>query len=1092
MTISEKWFERGLLLTAFAAMSMTAAYPVMAQTAEPAADDTAQAQAGAAVDDDDEVEEVIVTGSRIPRAGFDTLQPATVITSEFINNRGFNNIASALNQIPQFGVPALGGSGASSSGGQSANNVGQNIVDLFGLGSQRTLTLINGRRTVGQNTPNVGGANSGLQVDFNIIPTGLVERVETIETGGAPIYGSDAISGTVNVILRDDFEGLSMDLQYGVSEKGDAQSYRLRSLLGGNIGGDRGNVVISFDFSRQNALNGVDRPAFVNSPAFVPNPLDTGPADGIVDTFFTPDSLNVWQVPNTGFILLTDGAPVGLQGEDGKPTFNDLFTGAQILPRDEFGNFVMLGFDNNIVTLDSANLGTPFPVAVSFFSSGADGVNNPFVTELDETNTLISPLDRFIMNSIGHYDINDKVTLFYEGLFARSESVDTNNQPPWSTRFFKDANNGALGNYRININDNPNVTHEIKALLELNGAFDPLLVDDPSTPDVDESDQFFFVSRSNIDIIGNSPNFRDQDVFRLVGGLKGDLEVFGRDWFWDFAYTFGQTNATTRQSVIDGTRISFATDVVADGSGGQACRVTVETIDDPADDGGIPGTGSNASFTDCLPINILDFGSITPEAMKFVIQQQVQTTQLQQSVFEVNFAGSVFDLPAGEIGFAAGFTHRRERGSFDVGQGSQLGLPPQAPQVNVRGAFNTTEAYAETRIPIIADGEGVGPFGIIISDLVVEAAARIVDNSRSGSDVTWTAGGRLTPNLLDGLLTLRGNFTRAIRSPAIVELFLPQVTVGTFATDPCDQRDIESGNNPAVRRANCEAEAARLADTLQPGFDLDLFRAFSRNRSEAAITGGNPNLGNEQSTAFSVGGIITPDFILPGLSISVDWTDIQITDAIVNLSATNLLAACFDSTSFPNEPSCNRFTRDPMTFQASNFVTGFVNAASRRFRGLTVQANYVVDLSDIYDPLPGSMALSFNYFHTVRNDQQVGAGDLDRFQSERGFERNRWQAYAVYSLRGFTGFLQWRHDGKGVFDIDDPAEQRDFQGFPSYDEINLSANYAVNESLWVQLNVDNALDARNKSLRQASVGSNINILDDPIGRRFLFTTGVVF
>jgi len=139
----------------------------------------------------EEIEEVVVTGSRIRRAGFDTLQPAVQVDADFVDERGFSNVAQALNEIPAFGLP-----GASNTGGQSSQNLGQNFVNAFGLGSQRTLTLINGRRTVGQNTPTaVGtGAGSGLQVDLNIIPTALIERIETIFVGGSPIYGSDAVA----------------------------------------------------------------------------------------------------------------------------------------------------------------------------------------------------------------------------------------------------------------------------------------------------------------------------------------------------------------------------------------------------------------------------------------------------------------------------------------------------------------------------------------------------------------------------------------------------------------------------------------------------------------------------------------------------------------------------------------------------------------------------------------------------------------------------------------------------------------------------------------------------------------------------------
>ncbi len=154
------------------------------------------AQAEAEANADEQVEEIIVTGSRIRRAGFDTLQPAVQIDSEFIETRGFINIADAINEVPTFGPP---GSGPVGQG--TGTSVGQNFVNAFSLGSQRTLVLINGRRVVSQNSPGTEGITSGQQVDLNIIPTALIEWVETIFYGGAPIYVADEVAAKINIIL---------------------------------------------------------------------------------------------------------------------------------------------------------------------------------------------------------------------------------------------------------------------------------------------------------------------------------------------------------------------------------------------------------------------------------------------------------------------------------------------------------------------------------------------------------------------------------------------------------------------------------------------------------------------------------------------------------------------------------------------------------------------------------------------------------------------------------------------------------------------------------------------------------------------------
>jgi outer membrane receptor for ferrienterochelin and colicin len=132
-------------------------------------------------DNEQRLETVLVTGSRIRRAGFDTLEPAGVVTAEYIESRGLTNIADALNESPGFGT------GVTPEGGQSTFGVGLNFVNRFGLGTNRTLTLINGRRFVSSNPASIfSPAAPGSQVDLNWVPTILVDRIENLAVGGAP------------------------------------------------------------------------------------------------------------------------------------------------------------------------------------------------------------------------------------------------------------------------------------------------------------------------------------------------------------------------------------------------------------------------------------------------------------------------------------------------------------------------------------------------------------------------------------------------------------------------------------------------------------------------------------------------------------------------------------------------------------------------------------------------------------------------------------------------------------------------------------------------------------------------------------------
>ncbi len=148
--------------------------------------------------------EIVVTGSRTKRGGGDTVEPEIVIDRQLIQDRGASNLADVLNTNPAFSAP-----GGSNTGSGSGADIGQSFVDLFGLGSRRTLTLVNGKRLPGGNSPSIdGAASSGLQVDFEHHPGGPIDRVETIAVAGAPIYGSNAIAGTVNVILKKRYTGV--------------------------------------------------------------------------------------------------------------------------------------------------------------------------------------------------------------------------------------------------------------------------------------------------------------------------------------------------------------------------------------------------------------------------------------------------------------------------------------------------------------------------------------------------------------------------------------------------------------------------------------------------------------------------------------------------------------------------------------------------------------------------------------------------------------------------------------------------------------------------------------------------------------------
>ncbi|MBY9062713.1 TonB-dependent receptor [Sphingomonas yunnanensis] len=232
--------------------------------------------------DEEGLREVVVTGSRIVQPAYDGVIPGAQVSGEQIQRRTFTNMLDALTDVPFIGS---GASPYGTNGGQPAS-LGQAYVDLFDLGSARTLTLVNGRRYVSGNAASLFVANNspGSQVDLSTIPAALIARTDAVTVGGAVAYGSDAIAGVVNIVLKDDVQGLSLGALSGLTARGDGARYRLSALGGTSFAGGRGNVTVALEHDRDDALYGDARAGYranwvaptsfhdggVRNPAYVP------------------------------------------------------------------------------------------------------------------------------------------------------------------------------------------------------------------------------------------------------------------------------------------------------------------------------------------------------------------------------------------------------------------------------------------------------------------------------------------------------------------------------------------------------------------------------------------------------------------------------------------------------------------------------------------------------------------------------------------------------------------------------------------------------------------------------------------------------
>jgi outer membrane receptor protein involved in Fe transport len=237
--------KKSRLLVAGSAISLAlfSAVPSFAQDAQPDAANAQEEEAEA----EETLEEgsgqpILVTGSRIARPTLQSSVPLTSVTIEDLTGTGELSLGDALNDLP-----SLRSTFSSGNSSRFIGTAGLSLLDLRGLGTDRTLVLVNGRRHV-TSTPGDNG------FDVNTVPTDLVERIDIVTGGNSAIYGSDAVAGVVNFIMKRDYDGVAVRAQGGLSSRGDRGTYFVSALAGQNFADGRGNVAISAEYTRQQPL----------------------------------------------------------------------------------------------------------------------------------------------------------------------------------------------------------------------------------------------------------------------------------------------------------------------------------------------------------------------------------------------------------------------------------------------------------------------------------------------------------------------------------------------------------------------------------------------------------------------------------------------------------------------------------------------------------------------------------------------------------------------------------------------------------------------------------------------------------------------
>lgn len=1036
---------------------------------------------GQANDSDDsadssaDLERIAVTGSLIRRNNADTLEPSVIIDAELLENRGINNIADILNETPAFGAAA-----AAPQAGEVVGSIGQNFVDFLGLGSQRTLTVVNGRRFVSASLPSqLFGAGSGLEVDFNALPVALIEEIETISVGGSPTYGTDALAGTINVKYRTDFEGFEVGAQYGIYDiGGDPESVQVNAVWGANFADRRGNVAIAAEYNIQDGLDSFARPLFTdNDPTFRLQ-------NGVNELFFDRD-----------VVLVTFDGNISPEGVPFSPflTFGGAFPdGAGAIG----GEFYRFNGNGDVIT---CNPGTVDPQAPAVSSVETTPTTpNPTTCGDDFFEAVAqrqSPLKRLTLTGVGHYDITDNITAFMEFNAFNAEASELLNQAGFSTPFF-----GGESNALTFSSTHPLLSQQATSTLQSLGL------------------DTFSLNRANQDLLNGGPGFSENTTLRVVAGLNGGFSLFNRQWDWEVYTNFGETDAQTASSDINDARLINALDAVAitqddadalNGFNGasigltgpfpilgirdgnlitsttatplQAGDVVCQSLIDVANGDLAPVAGSGLTdeqlpfVNGCVPVNLFGDGNSLPEAVAFVQGIDFFDAEITQEVTQVTVGTDLFDLPAGPVGIALGYQHREERAEFDVSTFASAGFGRGAPPQPTAGGFNTEEFFGEIFIPVLSPGDI--PF---INTLNIEAKGRIVENSLAGTDSTYTLGGTFTTI---GDFRVAGNFTQSIRAPSVSELFAPNTPIFSFADDPCDVDFI--GQNPN-RAVNCAAA----------GFPAD-FQSNVADGTAQGVTGGNPNLQNEIARSWTAGLAWIPSYV-PGLIISADYINIDIGDRIELVGLEQVLESCFDAdpANFPNA-FCDQVVRDA-NLQVIDFDVGFANAASSEFEAVVFDARYDTTVGSVLSIFDsglanadwGTVSWRVNGIRRITNDLTISGVDSNPFEIG-SFNAPDWSLTFDTNYRlGKFGFF-WRTIFQSAICINaDCDETANFEGEIIDDTgnrflHNAGVFYEVTDGLVARVTVNNVANRRG-SLADRAAG-NISTLSEILGRQYLFS-----
>lgn len=896
----------------------------------------------------DEVEKIQVTGSRILREGAIAPAPVTVISGEALLASGVTSIGEALNDMP-----ALANTYSLANAGRSIGTAGLSLLDLRGMGTARTLVLVDGKR-------HVSSSPGSASVDVNNIPSNWIERVEIITGGASAVYGADAVTGVVNFILKKDIQGFDLSVSKGTAAEGPYENEKFSLSYGLDFDGGKGNVGISVSHVSQDGMNATDRAQTNRLISSITNPND-GDIAGEDGNYIHDGIADRLTITNAGY-------------------YDDSVNGN--FYQQENGELVWYTF-NPDGSVRPQKLGTTYENDWAICSGDCD------ILDLTRYRELQPTFENTNVNIKANYDITSDLNVYASAKYTKSEA-DSIGQPS----YFEYGDSRGTGAFVIK-RDNAYMHESLAQLMDRNG--------------VDEFNMHRFMEDA-----GRRYELNERETTSFVAGLSG---VVAEDWDFEASAVYGKTEITqTNAGNTIKARIKQSADAIRLDNGDIVCR------------------DEQARAAGCVPTSMFGYGAVSNEAAAWFNTTSVSKSEIKQTVLNANISNSgLFELPAGYVGVSFGLEYRKEESDSLPDAFAATGATFLNAIQEEHGDFSVREAFSEISVPLLADM-------MLVQDLSLDVAVRYADYSTIGDTVSWKTGLNWT---VTDELRVRTTKSRAMRAPNISELYGPQSeNFFRSITDPCKRGEVQDAN----RRANCDAL----------GIPED-FDAVATSSSIPGVLGGNPDLKEEESDSLTFGVVYTPEAI-SGLSITLDYWEIEIEDAINNISGQDILDKCVDSLSGIDNQFCALVTRD-----ADGELTGIrsitQNVAKQNAEGIDFEIGYDFDLFEgrMTSSLIGTYLKSREEFpfQSDLSDSEEYAGTTGEAEWQAmvslGYKVNNWH----FSSK--TRYLDEvsLYTDKSLNKNPDPSN---IMSYGSYFITDIRGGYRFDNGITLELGVDNVFD----------------------------------